>query len=316
MAVFDYDSALAESAVFAEVRAMESSGGSRLAARYRKELENIYTLTAGDARDDAAKKIHREWFAELGFDRIAPSAARDVVLSFHNVSRVFMHGADSPGNESADVHERNDAKTIVISILPGRFMDRAELKQYLRHELLLISDILSPSFGLRAADADASRRAPGSTPIVLVKDRYRLCWKISCDGRLSRMGFKGPIGRDAWKELFDRGFNFLPEDRRERGFDMLWNGPRLTHEILWKFAGEPRSGLAETEGAGSNSSNAYSPGSRCPLCKFPTFEWFPELDTIAESAILAIQSRFPEWTRSHGACRECVERMILIGKAS
>jgi len=52
----------------------------------------------------------------------------------------------------------------------------------------------------------------------------------------------------------------------------------------------------------------HLPGSPCPLCKFPTYNWVDDPESICDEMVIeAIQIDFPDWESKDGACDRCVE---------
>ncbi len=62
-----------------------------------------------------------------------------------------------------------------------------------------------------------------------------------------------------------------------------------------------------TDAAASGRLRASGPGSDCPLCGFPTFDWFDFNGGTEIDPIRAIERRHPDWTPTSGACRQCAE---------
>jgi hypothetical protein len=99
-------------------------------------------------------------------------------------------------------------------------------------------------------------------------------------------------------------------------FDGLWQMATLTHPQIWematdtgmllqKFGAHPGTGEAlDKELLGQST---LLPGSLCPICRFPTFNWADDLDQFHKDAIKLIQEDNPNWTIENGACEQCVE---------
>ena len=49
-------------------------------------------------------------------------------------------------------------------------------------------------------------------------------------------------------------------------------------------------------------------GSPCPLCKFPTYNWVDDPESICDEMVIeAIQIDFPDWESRDGGCDRCIE---------
>jgi hypothetical protein len=49
-------------------------------------------------------------------------------------------------------------------------------------------------------------------------------------------------------------------------------------------------------------------GSPCPLCKFPTYNWVDDPESICDEMVIeAIQIDFPDWESKDGGCDRCIE---------
>ena len=52
----------------------------------------------------------------------------------------------------------------------------------------------------------------------------------------------------------------------------------------------------------------HLPGSPCPLCKFPTYNWVDDPESICDEMVIeAIQIDFPDWESKDGGCDRCIE---------
>ncbi|HKB15727.1 MAG TPA: hypothetical protein VKF62_06665, partial [Planctomycetota bacterium] len=105
-------------------------------------------------------------------------------------------------------------------------------------------------------------------------------------------------------EDFHRAFLSLPAEARAAAFDALFDGPRPSHAALLSLAGR------SPEGDGGRSPGPAA-GSRCPICRFPTFEWSEPVSSIPEQALARIRAAFPGWIPEEGACRECADRYAV-----
>ena len=90
----------------------------------------------------------------------------------------------------------------------------------------------------------------------LLRERYRVLWDATIDGRLCREGLLGAGARAVRLSEFARAFPMLRE-RTQAAFAPWFDGPRLTHAAIVAFIQEPL-------GPGTADE------ARCPLCRLPT----------------------------------------------
>jgi hypothetical protein len=50
-----------------------------------------------------------------------------------------------------------------------------------------------------------------------------------------------------------------------------------------------------------------TPGSRCPLCGFPTHAFEAHADRLPPEVVDRIRISFPTWTPSCGLCQQCAD---------
>jgi len=170
----------------------------------------------------------------------------------------------------------------------------AELEVFLYHELTHLHDMVNPAFGYRAELAGV-----GLSPSQqrAARERYRVLWDVSIDGRLCRAGRTTVAPREArWVE-FTRGFQLWPEARQADVFERLWSNPSPTHAEIESWIAE-HARLRCTEGP--------NPGAPCPLCGFPTFAW-ASMESVKDTVLDAVRREFPNWNSEQGLCRRCAE---------
>src|SRR5262249_3530300 len=144
------------------------------------------------------------------------------------------------------------------------------------HDMVNPAFAYSPQLGLRTHNPTQHR---------ITRERYRLLWDITIDGRITRTGRETMTNREQHQGLFDRAFSFWPEDKRRQVFESYWNDCAPCHDKLLSLAADPRE---------LRHAQEPLPGGSCPLCHFPTFEW---MDVALNPEILAtLGTRFPHWT--------------------
>jgi hypothetical protein len=182
----------------------------------------------------------------------------------------------------------------VVAICPERLGNDTDLGPFMRHELAHLQDMVNPAFGYVPELAVASP-SPGQQR--LARERYRMLWDVSIDGRLLGVGRQTVATKERrWVEF--RGvFDFWTQATQEQVFNTIWNDPRPTHRALEELVCAPRQ-LQTVAGP--------RPGAHCPLCGFPTFAW-ADNSSLTENVADLIRSEFPHWTPEEGACARCID---------
>lgn len=291
-----YTPELMEKVIMEEMRRREVQGNASLTNLYQNKVEPLYELDE-EARTEMFAKVHAEFFSKFGFDKMM----RKILEEFSRVDKVVsVFVVQAEEDEEADlVGEEGKPELILIRLRPESFLQPALLNKVLKHELMHVSDMLDEDFGYRM-----ERLGNSLVEEMTVKDKYRLLWDIYIDSRLERRG----AGQEA-KELrfaeFERLYQKIPEQHRNKVFEALWSTQRMTHSELLELAKEPRK-LLEKAGIALDKKTILLPGMLCPLCKFPTYNW-EEVQSVEPEVIRAIKQDFPAWGLEQGACERCVE---------
>lgn len=327
---------LAEIVVLQRVQQREREGDPSLYEAYHDHTDDFYDLPAHQ-REIAFAKFHAQWFEQLGY--VAPFAGllREFPALTQVAESVFVAQAISEKEEAADLNRVRRAsesakRTLGIRLKPARFLDPHGIERYLRHEWTHLADTLDPSFEYETHDL-WSRLSPGEES--LLRERYRVIWCASIDGRIER------LGRETTKAMrkaeFDRYFRRLPETQRDAAFGRIWNDGMISHPDLVALGENPNALRQFAEGGSPRDARedadetewiAPPEGSPCPLCRFPTFRWVlpdrtgehPAREDDAhegqqEQILARIGQAFPEWRPEQGVCDRCYERyeFDLIG---
>ena len=145
--------------------------------------------------------------------------------------------------------------------------------------------MLDPSFEYSVATPEIEG---GATREKLVRDRYRILWDVSVDGRLVSRGMIDKDVEVARRNELLASFSALGGEAAVI-FARLFHGPRPTHIEMWMMACAPR-------GAGL-----------CPLCRFPTPILKTAPDLLPPALIAAIEEEFPRWRPADGLCAHCAD---------
>ncbi len=293
-----YASELVEKVILGEMRRREALGDRGLTKLYHRRAEPFYEH-GEEERAEMFNRLHAEFFAKLGFDKMM----REILAEFPDLDKVGrMSVIEAETEEEADLAVgEGEPKMILIKLQPESFLDQGRLGRILRHELMHVSDMLDDSFGYRIERLGAS-----ISEEIIVRDKYRLLWDIYIDSRLARRGAVGQEAKDLRFAEFERVYQKIPEEHRKRVFEVLWNTEKMAHDELLQFAREPRK-LLERAGI-AYKKTVLLPGMICPLCKFPTYNWFEKIETSVEPEVIdMIKKDFPPWEEIQGACERCIE---------
>lgn len=291
MMKLQFDEDLVETAVFR--RASSPHAPSLQAARFQREREKLYAILDPDDRNAAFFKLHLEWFREWNLESLLTGPVKEFPEITGRLKLLVFRKARGKKDEGAElyVNEAGD-RTGVVSLCPERLESGRALAPFLRHELLHLRDMVDPAFGYRPELAPSGRYQHQHG---LARERYRLLWDISIDGRLVKAGKPPAATRDQrWAE-FNPAFAFWTDARRAEVFEALWSNPAPTHASLEALVCDPRQ---LESGAGPR------PGAACPLCGFPTFDWAEA--SRAEEHADRIRAEFPHWTPRQGLCKRCL----------
>lgn len=296
-----YDDDFVEAAVFLCASGRRTGVPALQIRRFHAEREKCYVVADPDERNAAFFKVHLGWFREWSLEHLLTGLLKEYPLLPGAVSVLAFRQARSRNEEGAEMYVSAGVRNAMVALRMDRLERDEPLLRFLRHEFMHLHDMVDPAFGY---SPQVHLPTHNQTQQRITRERYRLLWDITIDGRLALAGRETMSGQEQHHALFDRAFSFWPEEKRRQVFESHWNATALRHENILAIAADPR-----------DLSHAQEPlpGGSCPLCHFPTFEWADipalPLDTLAKIAGL-----FPGWTPSHGLCKRCQEIHELAGK--
>jgi len=265
------------------------------AAAFRAERDRIYEVDEPDERELRFEELHGRFFLRFGLDRPLHEALaeRSELLLRTRGCRVLP--TISRREEMADV--RADvgapmaaAPMIVVRLRPQSLLDPEALRTLLRRELLHVADMLDPAFGylkeLPSVETDPAA-------LNLLRERYRVLWDATVDGRLWREGRLGTRARADRLSEFARAFPMLRETA-QAAFAPWFDGPRSTHAAIVAFIQEPL-------GPGTADE------ARCPLCRLPACVLERGPAGLDRDVWRAIERDHPGWRPEQGRCARCAE---------
>jgi hypothetical protein len=263
--------------------------------RFHAERERCYRILDPDERSTAFARLQLNWFGEWGFgERLGRIAAHFAVLP-STLAALGFRKARGRNDEAAELYRDPEGQWRgIVALRPERFADETALTRFLHHELAHLEDMVNPDFGYSPELGQT-----GQTPsqLRLTRERYRLLWDVSIDGRLAQRGLETVADEVQRRQEFIRGFAFLPDERRDELFDSLWQGQLAQHRPLLEIAADPR----ELRGR-----HAPVPGAACPLCGFATFQW-AEVDRLRTAARERMRAEFPDGYDGEPVCARCAE---------
>jgi len=298
-----FDEDLVEAVVFLCATGRRTGAPALQIRRFHAERERLYSILDPDERNAAFFDLHLEWFREWQVEQLLRGIVGEFPL-LGALKGLAFRKARGRNEEGAELFVNSEQqRNGIVAIRAERFDADGPLRSFLNHELTHLSDMVAPEFGY---SPDLSLAGPARANERLVRERYRLLWDITIDGRLHQRGLGAEAGRERrWNE-FDRAFGFWPEEKRCRTFDALWLATAPRHSALLSLASDPRDLRAVHEPI---------PGAPCPLCGFSTFEW-ASAATVTKESLEAIRGEFANWTPSDGICSRCAEIYRAVSKVS
>ena len=308
-----YDLGLVEESVLCAVRARPRGGQ----ATFHRERDLLYEVADPDQREIQFERFHRRWFLSLRLNAPLDRALAELPSLVGTTAGCWVLRVASRKDEMADLVRRptdgssvgptaaapeplafprssraeKDDPAIVVRLCPETLLDPDGLLGLLRHELMHLTDMLDPRFGYQQ-ELYASEAGPSYDN--LVRERYRIVWAATIDGRLARQNLLPSSGREQRLREFARAFPMLA-DAIELEFGRWFDARDPNHHQILAFAQDPRrlgGQLGRLDG-------------RCPLCRFPTPALSLRGEGLPRAALLAIERSFPSWHPEQGVCIQC-----------
>ncbi|MEW6303065.1 MAG: hypothetical protein AB1705_06315 [Verrucomicrobiota bacterium] len=276
--------------------------------RFHAERECVYRVADPDARNAAFYRVHLEWFREWGLEDILASATPHFPQLAAALDSLALRKARNKAEEGAELYVNPEgARTGIVTLRPERFMPSNApvhpLLPYLHHELSHVSDMVDPSFGYTPEIRDV---ALNGSPQRLLRERYRILWDGTIDGRLMQRGLATVASREFRQSEFTRAFSFFSAEQLHATFEQLWSNSAPRHDELMALAMDPR---------GLRAIHRSVPGATCPVCGFSSFSW-ADADALEERVRDLILGQSPDWTPEQGVCARCVEVLQAVASTS
>jgi len=267
-----------------------------VARAFRRERDRIYEVTEPELREARFRSLHQRWFVGFGLQARVEATVNEYAEFAGRLTGGRIVRAIARSEEGADLldpvrEHASPGPLLVLRLRPASLVEPDTLQTLLRHELMHVADMLDPTF-------EYERKLPpaddGPSADNMLRDRYRVVWDVTIDGRLARAG-RGSAGtRDARCREFRDAFPVLGDGCRS-AFARWWNEPCPTHADLVAFARRP---------AGTDEGLAAS---RCPVCRFPVASLDGRVSTLGGPVLTAIRAEHPVWRVEQGLCLQCFD---------
>ena len=278
-------------------------------------LENIArgNVTDGEETNESEEEVTA--VAELEDDDEAEQndeVSYDLAREFEErIKEVVVKRGINKVDEGSNVLNRVSGNPIIeMRVLASRFSnpeEAQELDAFLIHEFMHAKDMVDPEFDYEDAFI------PGNPSVKnLITARFKLLWNMYVDARLARMGVVSVQPKESRYREFDNFYRKIPDKQRKGIFEGLWQTEKLTHEELLSMATDLDTLMSKYVDPGEMTEEEkdfiHLQGSPCPLCKFPTYNWVDDPESICDEMVIeAIQIDFPDWESRDGGCDRCIE---------
>jgi len=251
-------------------------------------------------------------------DALEPSEEDDGQISYdlarefeERIREVTIKRAINKVDEGSNVLNRVSGNPIIeMRVLASRFSNPEEaldLDAFLIQEFMHAKDMVDPEFDYEDAFI------PGNPSVKnLITSRFRLLWNMYVDARLARIGVVSVIPKEGRFREFDNFYRKIPDKQRRGIFEGIWMTDKFTHEELLSMATDLDTLMSKYVDPGEITEEErdfiHLQGSPCPLCKFPTYNWVDDPESICDEMVIeAIQIDFPDWESKDGGCDRCIE---------
>ena len=272
--------------------------------------EPLETAEAEEIEEDTEVAVIEEEDLELPQDdgQISYDLAREFE---ERIREVTIKRAINKVDEGSNVLNRVSGNPIIeMRVLASRFSNPEEaldLDAFLIQEFMHAKDMVDPEFDYEDAFI------PGNPSVKnLITSRFRLLWNMYVDARLARLGVVSVIPKEGRFREFDNFYRKIPDKQRRGIFEGIWMTDKFTHEELLSMATDLDTLMSKYVAPGEITEEErdfiHLQGSPCPLCKFPTYNWVDDPESICDEMVIeAIQIDFPDWESKDGGCDRCIE---------
>ncbi len=303
-----YDQQLVDDIVYKGLAKQEASGDLALYKEYHEKRDAIYEMEE-ESRPRKFRELDSDFFNRLGCDVYIKEIFDEYPDIKEKIESVHVRRATTRQNEGSNVVD--EGRKVIIRLYPEIFIEGInEIRRVIRHELMHVSDMMNKEFNYNVNE----EFSPSPMEERIMRDRYRLFWDISVDGRLVNKGLETTATRDERKREFDSFFSKIPEGSRELIFSKMWEAEEpMAHDRMVELSKDNNKVLALA--AGSRSAEELIeetkklgplPGTTCTLCGFPSYDWVEEA-AEDEDIVKILKEDFPDWEPQDGVCSRCAE---------
>lgn len=289
------------------------------AGQATEDVEELEEAPAEIAEGEQAEEeeVNEEAVAVAEEEDLVPEEVNDEISydlarEFEErIKEVVVKRAINKVDEGSNVLNRVSGNPIIeMRVLASRFSNPEEaldLDAFLIQEFMHAKDMVDPEFDYEDAFI------PGNPSVKnLITSRFRLLWNMYVDSRLARMGVVSVIPKEGRFREFDNFYRKVPDKQRRGIFEGIWITEKFTHEELLSMATDLDTLMSKYVDPGEISEEErdfiHLQGSPCPLCKFPTYNWVDDPESICDEMVIeAIQIDFPDWESKDGGCDRCIE---------
>ena len=303
-----YDQQLVDDIVYKGLAKQEASGDLALYKEYHEKRDAIYEMEE-ESRPRKFRELDSDFFNRLGCDVYIKEIFDEYPDIKEKIESVHVRRATTRQNEGSNVVD--EGRKVIIRLYPEIFIEGInEIRRVIRHELMHVSDMMNKEFNYNVNE----EFSPSPMEERIMRDRYRLFWDISVDGRLVNKGLETTATRDERKREFDSFFSKIPEDSRDLIFTKMWVAEEpMAHDTMVELSKDTNKVLALAAGGRSSEELIEDtkklgplPGTTCTLCGFPSFDWVEEV-AEDEDIVKILKEDFPDWEPQDGVCSRCAE---------
>ncbi len=303
-----YDQQLVDDIVYKGLAKQEASGDLALYKEYHEKRDAIYEMEE-ESRPRKFRELDSDFFNRLGCDVYIKEIFDEYPDIKEKIESVHVRRATTRQNEGSNVVD--EGRKVIIRLYPEIFIEGInEIRRVIRHELMHVSDMMNKEFNYNVNE----EFSPSPMEERIMRDRYRLFWDISVDGRLVNKGLETTATREERKREFDSFFSKIPEGSRDLVFTKMWEAEEpMAHDRMVELSKDTNKVLALAAGDRSSEELIEDtkelgplPGTTCTLCGFPSFDWVEEAAKDEETAKV-ISEDFPDWKPQDGVCSRCAE---------
>ena len=303
-----YDQQLVDDIVYKGLAKQEASGDLALYKEYHEKRDAIYEMEE-ESRPRKFRELDSDFFNRLGCNVYIKEIFDEYPDIEEKIESVHIRRATTKQNEGSNVVD--EGRKVIIRLYPEIFVEGSnEICRVIRHELMHVSDMMDKRFNYNVNEEFS--KSPMEERIM--RDRYRLFWDISVDGRLTNNGLETPASREERKREFDSFFSKIPEDSRDLIFSKMWDAEEpMAHDTMVELSKDINKVLAFAAGSRSAEELVEEtkklgplPGTTCTLCGFPSFDWVEEA-AEDEDVVKILKEDFPDWEPQDGVCSRCAE---------